>query len=155
MTNLRSWFRPRFSLRLLLLGVTAFAVGFPIWYRWPYEDVEDLTVPGTKSQTRITTWRWLWGGGRLPHGPQRFLIDGQLYELTTYQDGRKEGPYRVRGLKYPTVNGTSIYEVDPLEVETGQYANGVKNGVWTQLADGQKQVTIYDHGKQISPPPAN
>jgi hypothetical protein len=31
--------RPQFSLRLLLLAVTTFAIGFPIWYRWPIEEV--------------------------------------------------------------------------------------------------------------------
>ena len=31
----RRWFQ--FSLRLLLIAFTAFAIGFPIWYRWPYQ----------------------------------------------------------------------------------------------------------------------
>ena len=28
--------RLQFSLRVLLLAITAFAIGFPIWFRWPY-----------------------------------------------------------------------------------------------------------------------
>ena len=32
--------RLQFGLRMLLLGLTAFAIGFPIWYRWPFEEVE-------------------------------------------------------------------------------------------------------------------
>jgi len=31
--------RLQFSLRLLMLALTAFAIGFPIWYRWPYQTV--------------------------------------------------------------------------------------------------------------------
>src|SRR5262245_8824939 len=32
----------RFSLRLLLAAFTAFAVGFPIWYRWPYQETVEV-----------------------------------------------------------------------------------------------------------------
>ena len=49
----RRWpLRPRFSLRLLLLGVTAFAVGFPIWYRWPYVE-EELTGSAEQESVAI------------------------------------------------------------------------------------------------------
>jgi len=49
------------SLRLLLLAFTAFAIGFPIWYRWPYEATEHgiqaLPAPGDCAQASETVER--------------------------------------------------------------------------------------------------
>ena len=60
----RRW-RLQFSLRVLVLALTAFAIGFPIWYRWPYREAtvhRDST--GAVAARRITTWQRQWGGGR-------------------------------------------------------------------------------------------
>jgi hypothetical protein len=134
-TNRRSWPRPRFSLRALLLAFTAFAVGFPIWWRWPYEEVE---IPArTPDWTVITTWQRQWGGGRLKHGPER-RADGFTISTVVYCNGVRHGPF--------------VYD-DMLigaHVE-GRYENGLQHGTWTRIdnIEGQNQVT-YDHGKQIS-----
>ena len=92
MTNFRSCLRPRFSLRLLLLGVTAFGVGFPVWYRMPYEERTDTsTIPGQPTsmiwETRITTWRREWGGTRVKHGKERVLWLGRPLKTVIYQNG--------------------------------------------------------------------
>jgi len=84
MFQLRSLIRPRFSLRLLLLALTAFAVGFPIWYRWPYE--KRVTVCG---QALVTTWRRQWGGTQVQHGPQMEWFNGRLIWTATYRNGER------------------------------------------------------------------
>lgn len=79
-TRPRTW-RLQFSLRVLLVAFTAFAIGFPIWYRWPYRETIEKRDPATGKlwSTRIITWQRQWGGERLPHGPeQNILGDGDL-----------------------------------------------------------------------------
>ena len=135
----RSWLQPRFSLRVLLLAFTAFAIGFPIWWRWPYEETEDLSrLVGPNLGMRTTTWQRQWGGGRLKHGPERMEHPRQLQVLTTYSNGRKNGLYLLRG---------SV--VEPSFI-SGQYVDDEKDGVWTTVSYGQKQTTTWHHGKQVS-----
>jgi hypothetical protein len=43
----RRRFSLRYSLRVLLLGLTAFAIGFPVWYRRPYEEQREWLTPNT------------------------------------------------------------------------------------------------------------
>src|SRR5262245_24123007 len=88
MTNPRSWLRPRFSLRVLLLAVTAFAIGFPIWYRWPYEE----RPPFIGARDVVITWQRQWGGGRV--GIQRIYFgDDSVFTYTLRNDmGQKHGP---------------------------------------------------------------
>src|SRR5262245_11201972 len=85
--------RLQFSLRLLLLAFTAFAIGFPIWYRWPYTE-EELRYPGKRDSTGqwkqdttkpplrriVRTFRRTWGGGKVQEGPEcEYLpLDGTL-----------------------------------------------------------------------------
>jgi hypothetical protein len=135
----RSWLRPRYSLRVLLLAFTAFAIGFPVWYRWPYEEIEDLADGAPIRAWRITTWQRQWGGERLRHGPERVEFPGQLQIVTTYANGRKNGLYWMRGMV-----------VNPA-FESGQYADDEKEGVWTELDRDEKIVTTWHHGKQVSP----
>ena len=160
-TKRRSWLLPRFSLRVLLLAVTAFAIGFPIWYRWPYEEVEKLSSPVTVTgkpieYTRITTWQRQWGGGRLKHGPEQAIIAGLTVSLTTYRNGRKHGQYSEH-LILARFGGRSIavapvfIERSPEPARTGQFVDDKKDGVWTETVNGQKTVTTYDHGKQVTP----
>ena len=57
----RRWFSPRFSLKMLMLAVTAAAIGSAVWWRWPitdrwYEDKGAITL--THSGT---FHRGLWG----------------------------------------------------------------------------------------------
>jgi hypothetical protein len=155
----RSWLRPQFSLRLLLLAFTAFAIGFPIWYRWPYEEVAQFPSPisGTAKpidDKRITTWQRQWGGSRLKHGPERRTIGGQLTSLTTYHNGHKEGPYmdysiNIQFTGHPIVTSTFLLVRSSEPVTAGQFADDQKDGVWTEVINGQKKTTTWHHGKQV------
>jgi hypothetical protein len=119
-TRPRVW-RLQFSLRLLLLSFTAFAIGFPIWYRWPYrETVEQRDPAGRLSSTRIITWQRQWGGDRLEHGiaqTTRIVAGTPFITITTYARGKRHGPYSARFTK------TQFSE-------TGQYRNDMKEGRW-------------------------
>ena len=97
----RRRFTLRYSLRVLLLAFTAFAIGFPIWYRWPYQEVE-LRYPESNAKPdtsqppfgrEITTWQRQWGGGRLKHGLSTTVwnANGQRVEAT-YRLGKRDGP---------------------------------------------------------------
>jgi hypothetical protein len=144
-------FRPRFSLRVLLLAVTAFAIGFPIWYRWPYEEREVLAVPGPWLQTRVTTWQRQWGGGRIKHGSERWLINDMICAVRTYENGRQHGPHLDYAVSGSGRGGKMVLARKDEPTVAGQYVNGRRNGVWTEYRRGQKQVTIWDHGQQIDP----
>src|SRR4029453_13469530 len=88
----RVW-RLQFSLRLALVAFTAFAIGFPIWYRWPYEEEGVRWATKFFPPKRVKTWRRKWGGGKLKDGPEREMIGNIAREVTNYHNGRKHGPY--------------------------------------------------------------
>jgi hypothetical protein len=136
----RRWPRPQFSLRLLLLAFTGFAIGFPIWYRWPYEKTEVEYFPtgpvgaptGKDHSTRITTWQRQWGGSKVKHGPERSLFHDAVY-ITPYVNGRRHGLYTFR---------------DEQEMrETGHYIDGRKEGTWIETLRGNKVTTNWRHNK--------
>lgn len=132
-TRDRRWSFPRlqFSLRLALVGLTAFAIGFPIWYRWPCEEVvEQRTRKGAVASRRVSTWQRQWGGGRLLHGPET-RQQGDLIQKTIYFRGKPHGPYQM------TFKGKVR--------ERGQYVNGMKEGVWTYEDEGS---TFEDEGSK-------
>src|SRR4051794_22929186 len=62
--------RLQFSLRLLLIVFTGFAIGFPIWYRWPYQEVheEPVRAQGACISRSVVHWQRQWGGEILLHG---------------------------------------------------------------------------------------
>jgi hypothetical protein len=132
-TSRRSWLRPRFSLRVLLLAFTAFAIGFPVWYRWPYEERRTYFDLAT-----VSTWRREWGGGRLRQGLAQRKLDGRTYETIMYRNNSEHGPYT-----FDDGYGRRI---------VGQYFDGLRHGVWAETIDGKTTVTTWHHGKQISPP---
>ena len=139
----RSWLRPRYSLRVLLLAFTAFAIGFPIWYRWPYEEREIL-ASSPPSLVTVTTWQRQWGGGRLKHGPERFLCNNDEFEFTMYVNGQKNGLYK-------------RYAGGPFDKPelfcVGQYVDDLKEGVWIEyFSSAEKEIKTWHHGRQISPP---
>jgi len=121
----RRW-RLQFSLKLLLIAFTAFAIGFPIWYRWPYE--ETTAMPGGSL---IITWQRQWGGGRAKHGLERWVAggSGQTVQSIIYRNGLRHGPYT-------DSQGTR-----------GQYENGSKEGVWTE----PNRTTSWHRGKLDGP----
>jgi hypothetical protein len=138
--------RPRFqfSLRALLLAFTAVAIGFPIWYRWPYQETE-LRYPMTKGvpdrtkppQHRIvTTWQRTWGGKREKHGP---LIK---YNLTN--NGR-----RVEHYEHDVLHGPFTQSVNDIVYGSGQYYRGEPDGTWISKATREKgqDTTNWRHGK--------
>src|SRR5205809_4736 len=66
--------RLQFSLRLLLIAFTAFAIGFPIWYRWPYQEVREEHIRVGPSILRsVVHWQRQWGGKILMHGKREDL----------------------------------------------------------------------------------
>src|SRR5678815_1683618 len=95
--------RLQFSLRLLLLAFTAFAIGFPIWYRWPYEETEEHDSPdpfskGTTTQTITRTWRRTWGGGKVRSGREiEEVRRGKFHRKTIrhYDDDQLHGKFEV------------------------------------------------------------
>jgi hypothetical protein len=112
----------RFSLRVLLVAFTLFAIGFPIWYRWPYEE-EDKGLAlerarGSTNAKRISTWQRQWGGGRKKHGPEWEYSNGRLYSITTYRDGNVTGPFTRYWLNHGKV------------ASVGSHQNGVPIGTW-------------------------
>jgi len=60
------------------MAFTAVAIGFPVWYRWPYEEESQIIETGVGVvERRVTTWQRKWGGGRWKHGEQtRYRKDG-------------------------------------------------------------------------------
>ena len=107
----------QFSLRVAFLALTAFAVGFPVWYRWPYEEVIEHKSPtGSVGATTTTTWQRQWGGGRRRHGLETRRQDGGLVQTTMYVRGVAHGPYQM------TNKGRSEAQ--------GQYEDGMREGTW-------------------------
>jgi len=120
----RRW-RLRFSLRMLLLVVTAFAIGFPIWYRWPFEETEYRYPGGDKTKppigSSLKTWRRTWGGGKVQHG--RTVTESTRDATKTiehFEEGKRHGKYEAYR------RGTLI--------RTGQYEDGKREGTWFDYA---------------------
>jgi hypothetical protein len=99
----RRWsaFAPRFSLRLLLAAVTAFAIGFPLWYRTPYTEEELVyrEVNGQPDKARppvmrvVTLWKRNWGGKPYRHGESRvYRADGGIIGSSEYRRDKRHGP---------------------------------------------------------------
>src|SRR4051812_42893204 len=126
--------RLQFSLRLLLLALTAFAIGFPIWYRWPYEEsTEKRSAAGNVIWQTTTTWQRQWGGDRLKNGIERttrFVGTDPVNTTTTYVSGKREGAY-----------ATSFARIQ--FSETGQYADDEKEGRWVALHGKDRTVTTW------------
>jgi hypothetical protein len=138
--------RLQFSLRLLLIAFTAFAIGFPIWYRWPFEEVEHkytygdpFAPPGsstgkTLNATITKTWRRTWGGGKVQHG--RAVMDYKRPPKKTiehFSNGERHGPFEDH------FNGTLT--------RTGLFVKGRREGTWTAYYS-KGNVTYKAHWKQ-------
>ena len=148
--------RLQFSLRVLLLALTAFAVGFPIWYRWPYEETkyrfpnDDETKPA--QFVMHTGLRRTWGGGEVLHG--RSVTEGlrgkfKPKTIEHYQEGKRHGPYE--------------HYINDKLVRSGQYEQGQREGVWatysgsafdpfTARSSGAKSVTMHWHHDRLDGP---
>ena len=144
----------RYSLRMLLLALTAFAIGFPIWYRWyrlPYEEEVSKAArrKGAPVFKQTVTWQRQWGGGRLKHGPESHYMDGELLERTMYRDGQPHGlrnntirPARAKFVRLSTANGTacgngSTRMARRLKRRLGKTACGMESiAAWVTTANG-------------------
>jgi hypothetical protein len=107
---------------MLLIAFTAFAIGFPVWYRWPYEESQDetfltpadpfaapgATLPTAIKRTVVTTWQRQWGGGRLKHGPERWYENGALVSERTFLNGEVHGPQEMDSRKLLFEDGQLI-----------------------------------------------
>jgi len=133
--------RLQFSLRLLLIGLTAFAIGFPIWYRWPYVETEVVYFGSGKSQrplrTMSSTWRRTWGGGKAKHG--RAIGEYLQWEKTVshFQDGKLHGPYAVHFQGQLTLKG--------------QYVHGQMEGAWVEFDEGYTYTTHWHNDLRHGP----
>ena len=78
----RRWLSPRFSLKMLMLVVTAAAVGAAFWWRWPVT----VTNMNGSSVTQKTYHRGLWGN-LIRHGMHRTTVDGKLEQEMQYCEG--------------------------------------------------------------------
>jgi hypothetical protein len=134
------WLRLQFSLRLLLVAFTAFAIGFPIWYRWPYEETVVNRFPtgpvdaptGQDQSTTISTWQRQWGGTRVKHGPERSLFHDAVY-ITPYVHGQRQGTY-------------TFHDGHVLR-GTGPYVDNRKDGTWVDVYDGNKATINWHRDK--------
>jgi hypothetical protein len=154
-TRHRPW-RFQFSLKLLLAAFTVFAIGFPIWYRWPYFETTEVRDPttGAVAEKRITSWRRQFGGDRIRHGKsQRIFLEnehGTLLSLTQgilgagritehYSAGRRHGPYSMQLAYIPRRQHRTE--------TTGQFADDLREGCWTFTLAGERSVAHYHRGK--------
>ena len=132
----------RFSLRLLLVAVTAFAIGFPIWYRWPYEEEEvryamdaagkpDLSRP--PDTRRVITWQRQWGRGLEKHGEERYYLGGTLVQTKTYWLGEKDGTWSYFGYDGKETTRLKYRQGRLVRIET-KGRNGVRREI--EFPDG-------------------
>jgi hypothetical protein len=128
-------------------------VGFPLWYRWPYEEIEPFASPGLMSNgSRAITWQRQWGGGRVKHGPERLMFMGQTATLTTYQNGRKHGPKaNYSFVETVSKDGRISFVRSKEPFLAGNYVDDEKDGDWTSTVNGPMETTTYRNGKQVSP----
>lgn len=143
--------RLQFSLRLLLLALTAFAIGFPVWYRWPYDKTELIypngvvTIAGNqrwgpdKSQPPagrvVRTWQRPWGSLRLHHVRTEFeQFEMQLKVVQHHIDGNtsNHGPHLV---------------MEKGKVKcTGQFDRTLRTGTWVHYSHGAKFTARWSQG---------
>ena len=151
----RRW-RLQFSLRLALLALTAFAIAFPVWYRWPYEEVEILPspfkmTPKEPESSRVTTWQRQWGGGKLKHGPENSLLDGQTTAIITYRQGQRHGPAVWHTISAKPSGKTLTLSVSEQPTTTGQYVNDQKEGIWVTTSETSQVTATWRRGKLEGP----
>jgi len=129
---------PRFSLRVMLAAFTIVAIGFPIWYRWPYEEEEDFSNTKLLIPRIVTTWQRQWGGGRLRHGPETtYRADGSKQHVTNYANGLRHGRFEAW---------------EPRRLETvGYYEHDRKSGTWTEDTDALKSVETWKDNQLDGP----
>lgn len=109
--------RPQFSLKMLLIAVTAVAIGSAVWWRWPITEtvarLEVSDVDGSTYQIYETfTYHRGIRGDLIKHGLHRQTQNGQVWLEDRYREGVLHGPV----FKWPGI--------------TGEYYGGEKHGTW-------------------------
>ena len=131
----RRWFAPRFSLRMLILIVTAAAVGSAVWWRWPVTQTTVKKLGSREFRETSTYHRGIWGN-LIKHGVHRTTIDGELDLEEHYGEGVRHGPYQKAG--YAPAKG--------------QYAVGKRHGLWEFTSGGQALTYEFKKGKLVAAP---
>jgi hypothetical protein len=98
----RRWFSPRFSLKMLMLAVTAAAVGSAVWWRWPVTIQKVIRQSPLIEETR-TYHRGLWGN-LIEHGVYRRTVDGKIEREMHFHEGE------AGACEYRTGNTVLAYE---------------------------------------------
>jgi hypothetical protein len=140
----RRWLRPQLSLRAFLLLGTAFAVGFPMWNVWPFTEhqVEPSGVAGyaiPRGRERTTQKKRVIGGEPVKHGTEVVRIFKrsqrriEVETTATYRDGVLHGEYRE--------------QIGGVTTVSGQYKNGVLDGLWTRTNDVGTYRLNWNDGK--------
>ena len=107
----RRWLSPRFSLKMLMLVVTAAAVGAAFWWRWPVTQTTEKKRGSSVTTETFTYHRGL-RGDLIKHGVHRIVRDDNVETEAYYREGLLHGPYRRGGWV------------------TGEYFLGEKHGTW-------------------------
>ena len=89
----RRWFAPRFSLRMLLVVVTAAGVGAGVWWRWPVTQVTTKEfVSGRFTAQETYTYHRGFRGELIKHGVHRKTLNGKIELEEHYREGVLHGP---------------------------------------------------------------
>lgn len=110
----RRWFSPKFSLRMLMLMVTATAVGSAFWWRWPVTRTTTVRKGSVTFQETFTYHRGF-GGELIKHGVHRTTVNGEVELEEYFREGVLHGPFQ-----QSEWSGTV----------TGEYFDGKKHGTW-------------------------
>jgi hypothetical protein len=98
----RRWFSPRFSLKMLMLAVTAAAVGSAVWWRWPVT-IKSVIRRSPLIEDTTTYHRGLWGN-LIEHGVYRRTVDGKIEREIHFYEGE------AGACEYRTENTVLAYE---------------------------------------------
>jgi len=116
-------------LRVLLLLLTLFAIGFPVWYTWPYRSRTPHypIIAGKPDPTKAPTgetssqMKRVLGGKPVKHG-KTVIVNGPYERTYTYDNNVLHGEY--------------IEQLNGRVRITGRYERGEKHGEW-QLHFGE------------------
>jgi hypothetical protein len=94
--------------------------------------MQETISGGSTVFSEISTWQRQWGGQRLKHGPERWIVDGRTVKTTIYRRGLKQGPVLGDGF-------------------SGQYLDDMKEGVWTDNGRWFKRTATWHRDRLEGP----
>lgn len=137
--------RPQFSLRVLLLLLTLFAIGFPVWYVWPYTDREvhyEMGPTGKPDKTKlpigetVTSMKRVIGGKPVKHGLKISRFPGRISQERS-QEFVNDVAHGAFSQRYG----------DDYSIR-GRYEQGKKAGEWVILQAGFTARQAWRAGKR-------